>query len=541
MRAAYDTITAYHDATKHHLHRYARSAGFMDWANQPNPFRYYEGAEKIPLTLARDDPGLPYDELHKPASAPPRRLNERSISGFLANAMGLSAWKRAGGSRWSLRINPSSGNLHPTEAHVVLPPDLFASGGVFHYACFDHCLERRAQLPDGLWPQIESHFGEPGFLVALSSIFWRESWKYGERAYRYCNLDAGHAAAALAYAARLHNWEATCLTGAGDRQIETLLGFAGTPWHPLEDEVPEMICWISVGPGSGTVSRRLPDHLVRPFAGLQYGGIPNRLSTKPVDWSIIAEVSDAAKKSRTAPEEEAFEAAAECAAPAERSSIQVIRRRRSAVSYHPQKTISREVFLSILSPTLARSGAPPFGMRMAAPSVHLLLFVHRVEGVAPGLYLLLRRKAHLSAMRAGWRNDFLWQPVQCRLPLYRLLEADFTMDAMELSCHQEIAGNSAFAVAMMADFGSNLLRAPYRYRHLHWECGMIGQVLYLGAEAHAIRGTGIGCFFDDAVHQLLGIEDHSFQSLYHFTVGHPIEDTRLETLPAYHHLDAARR
>ena len=34
-------------------------------------------------------------------------------------ALGLSAWKEYGGSRWALRCNPSSGNLHPTEAYVV--------------------------------------------------------------------------------------------------------------------------------------------------------------------------------------------------------------------------------------------------------------------------------------------------------------------------------------------------------------------------------------------------------------------------------------
>ncbi len=541
MTAAYETIVAYHEATKHHFHRYARSAGFMDWANQPNPFRYFDGAEKIPLALDPGDPVLPYDDLHSPATESPRPLDELSLSSFLANAMGLSAWKRAGASRWSLRINPSSGNLHPTEAHLVLPPDMFSTGGVFHYACFDHCLERRAQLPEMLWPRMESHFGGSGFLVALTSIFWREAWKYGERAYRYCNLDAGHAAAALSYAARLHNWALTCLTGAGDGQIQCMLGFDSTRWHPLENEVPEMMCWVSMGPVKNATPQTLPDVLVQPFQAQHFQGTPNRLSPEPVDWSIITGASEAAKKNETQPEPEIFVEIPETAVSITQASVEVIQQRRSAVSYHPQKSISRETFLSILNPTLARSGTPPFGMRMMPPNVHLLLFVHRVDGLVPGLYMLVRRADHLSVMQARWRDDFLWQSVQCELPLYRLREADVTLDAMELCCHQEIAGNSAFAVAMVAAFEENLARAPYTYRHLHWECGMIGQVLYLGAEAHGIRGTGIGCFFDDPVHQLLGIEDRSYQSLYHFTVGHPIEDSRLETLSAYHHLETSER
>ena len=58
-------------------------------------------------------------------------------------------------------------------------------------------------------------------------------------------------------------------------------------------------------------------------------------------------------------------------------------------------------------------------------------------------------------------------------------------------------------------------------------------MLYLEAEAAGLRGTGIGCYFDDAVHGLLGIADMQFQALYHFTVGRPRDDARITTLPAY--------
>ncbi len=69
---------------------------------------------------------------------------------------------------------------------------------------------------------------------------------------------------------------------------------------------------------------------------------------------------------------------------------------------------------------------------------------------------------------------------------------------------------------------------------------MIGQVLYLEAEAHGLRGTGIGCFFDDAVHEIMGFNDNHYQSLYHFTVGKPIEDPRLTTYLPYDHLKNKR-
>ena len=91
----------------------------------------------------------------------------------------------------------------------------------------------------------------------------------------------------------------------------------------------------------------------------------------------------------------------------------------------------------------------------------------------------------------------------------------------------------------MSRFREELETAPCRYRHLFWETGMIGQVLYLEAEAQGVRATGIGCFFDDPVHELLGLADDTFQSLYHFTVGGPREDGRLATRDAYHHLEAS--
>ena len=80
---------------------------------------------------------------------------------------------------------------------------------------------------------------------------------------------------------------------------------------------------------------------------------------------------------------------------------------------------------------------------------------------------------------------------------------------------------------------------PWFYRRLHWEAGAIGQVLYLEAEAAGLRGTGIGCFFDDSMHTLLGLAgyrtrgepDTRYQTLYHFTVGGPVDDPRLRTWP----------
>jgi hypothetical protein len=90
---------------------------------------------------------------------------------------------------------------------------------------------------------------------------------------------------------------------------------------------------------------------------------------------------------------------------------------------------------------------------------------------------------------------------------------------------------------MVAVFGDGIrARGPWWYRRLFWESGVLGQVLYLEAEAAGIRGTGIGCYFDDVCHDTLGPGGDRYQSLYHFTAGGPVEDTRLRTLAPYAHL-----
>jgi hypothetical protein len=89
---------------------------------------------------------------------------------------------------------------------------------------------------------------------------------------------------------------------------------------------------------------------------------------------------------------------------------------------------------------------------------------------------------------------------------------------------------------MIARFGNAIEKHPFHYRRLHWEAGLIGQVLYLEAEARGMRGTGMGCFFDDITHGILGLTDDTFQDLYHFSIGKAVEDRRLTALPPYHHL-----
>ncbi|MEE9385526.1 MAG: hypothetical protein V3V08_19120 [Nannocystaceae bacterium] len=134
-------------------------------------------------------------------------------------------------------------------------------------------------------------------------------------------------------------------------------------------------------------------------------------------------------------------------------------------------------------------------------------------------------------------DDFKWVvPDDCPvgLGLYRLEAGDARQVSAQVSCGQDIAADGCFSLGMLADFeGPIQTIGPWVYPRLFWECGVIGQVLYLEAEALGIRGTGIGCFFDNPVHGVVGLRGRQFQSLYHFTMGGFVDDPRLKTLPAY--------
>lgn len=208
------------------------------------------------------------------------------------------------------------------------------------------------------------------------------------------------------------------------------------------------------------------------------------------------------------------------------------RQRRSAVDFDGVTSIPAESFFSMLAP-LMPSPAPPLNAWSREALVHLALMVHRVDGLEPGLYILVRNPAALDSLKRSMRDEWLWRKVgPDSLPLYLLLPYDLQAVAGLICCHQDIAAASCFALGFLARFEVTN-EEPWRYRELFWETGVLGQILYLEAEAAGVRATGIGCFFDDEMHRLLGLRDRTWQSLYHFTVGGPVEDARLTTLPAY--------
>jgi SagB-type dehydrogenase family enzyme len=517
------------------LDRYAAGPDFLDWDQQPDPFRRFASAPLIPLPLDFEtlpDPALGSLD-HQPPVAPMGEWGMHEISSLLRYSLGLAAWKVFGPDRWSLRCNPSSGNLHPTEGYLMVRGLSALDDGIYHYAPYEHALECRSRF--------KAAAKRPaGILIGLSSIAWREAWKYGERAYRYVHLDLGHAIGALAYAAAMLGYRLERLT-ADQARLAALMGldrqedFAGA-----EAERPDLLLRLAA------LDDERPEEDVDDWLTLLEGatwhGRANTLSPHPNhQWPIIDTVADATP----APPEPVGASGLATGYPPPIASTDISARkltlqRRSAQAFSGKSSLPRQTFFSLLDSLLPRNDLIPWCSWPCGPRIHLVLFVHRVDDLPPGLYLLARSPQIRCDLQQAMREEFSWEePAErpAHLPLFRLIKADAKRAARTLSCHQDIAASSFFSLGMLAEFEEALQsRGPRAYPELFWEAGFIGQVLYLQAEAAGVRGTGIGCFFDDAVHETLGLHNTRFQSLYHFTVGQPKSDTRLQTEPPYDHL-----
>jgi SagB-type dehydrogenase family enzyme len=414
--------------------------------------------------------------------------------------LGLAAIKSQGGSSWALRCNASSGNLQPTECYVIAPAieGIHQQSTLSHYAPREHALE--------LLHTYEIPLEGDGFYLALSSVLWREAWKYGERSWRYCQLDAGHAYGAIKIAATMLGWE--CETVEVDtNNIARLCGLdQHDRYDPNEHESPDMLVRIQ------TPRENLPQTP-------KLGSIANTLSPSHHHWEILGIIDEATQGKYPQPIK--LQQSRQIPSPT-KSAGEIILKRRSAQAMDGS-SITQEHFRHLLNSSFFCSHTP---------DVIFFIFVNRVVGLERGLYAYIRNPDSQLLLQASLKESFVWEDKQ--EGLYLLQEGDFRGVAQRISCNQEIAKEGAFSFGMVCDFSSSLeTRGAVGYKNLYHQCGMIGQMMYLEATSLGLSATGIGCFLDDEFHALLGLQNQQFQSLYHFTIGRGIIDTRISTLPPY--------
>src|SRR6202166_1980139 len=417
----YMTWREYHELTKHSGESLRRTQHYLDWANMPNPFRHYEG---VPILDFPADPPAPQISALEVLEGKTGNTSARDGAGFLSQLMfysaSISASKRvpSTGDTYALRVNPSSGNLHPTEFHFCTHGLVDWSDGLYHYRPSSHMAEQRA-IGDFGWKLIDT---SAPLVFVLTSIAWREAWKYRDRAYRYCLHDIGHAWQALTLAARSIGCESSVLGHfLDDRVAESCL--------LSQDEWPMLIIGLH-GPS-------IPVRRLDPVETILFSGQPNRLSEEQVPYPLIERIHVATKLKTEA----------------------------ITPSFGEPKSLSQ------LAPLLSSTKEPLFADFATARFVHLYLYVHRVEGLAPGVYRYWPEHAELEKIKEG----------------------DQRLAAAALSLGQDLAGNACLAFSMIGDFENAARNYGDRgYRYVHFEAGAIGQRMYLASEALGLRATGIG-------------------------------------------------
>jgi len=503
-------VFSYHEETKHNYHKYARSLGYMDWENQPDPYRTYKASLHVELPIALENPTPPYHLIFE-EDLPSAPLLINSLSQFLQFSMGISAIKSNGQAQWALRCNASSGNLHPSESYLILPPteNINTKTTISHYAPKDHSLEILCEIDSTIWEDLP----KDAFFVALSSISYREVWKYGERAFRYVNLDAGHALRSVQVSAKTLGWKYRLLSDVCDEDLAKIFGLDQKDRFS-ENELPDMLLLVTPDICTAQIDISKLTNVIP----LNFDSLALNIAQYYQNWPLIDSIENATSTCRKNSHTKAHEISIQ-RKPTKEAKEVILKRRSAQMMDKNDNQISLEDFKTILNSTKESfSGFENL--------VNLVIFVHNVKELKSGLYIYLRNQNYLDELKSLMNENFLWQEVSENL--YALSNGDFKTIAKNISCSQDIASDGAFSLGMLSPFADEIIQnGSHRYKELHWECGAIGQQLYLEATSLNFQATGIGCYLDDIFHDLLGLKTNQFQSLYHFTIGKALVDSRI--------------
>jgi SagB-type dehydrogenase family enzyme len=490
------TWREYHEATKHSIKSVRRERDVLDWANMPDPFRHYAGVPVVDLPADPPAPEMPaIDVLQGTVGSMPVSDGPAFLSQLLFYSAAISASKRVPSTEYTyaLRVNPSSGNLHPTEFHFLTRGLKGWPDGLYHYDPSRHMAEQRGR---GNF-EIKPASGSAPIMFVLTSIVWREAWKYGERAYRYCLHDIGHAWQALALSARAIGCDSFAVGHFPDDEVAQL-------FHLNSDEWPMLM--VSVHGES------IPVREADTGKTVWFGGQANQISKETIAHPLIDGIHFATKRSSsgssgvsTSPSAPTGSSEIKLHSPAAstRGFGEVVRMRRSALDFLGGK---QSMSLAELSAILAVTVQPLLADFVGTRFIRLYLYAHRVDGLQPGVYKFWPGRAELEQTKSG----------------------DQRVAAAGLSLGQNIAGNACVTLSMIGDLDRATRTYGDRgYRYVHFEAGAIGHRLYLAAEALGLGATGIGAFYDDEVHRHLNLVPNQGQVVYHFAIGYPVPDPRL--------------
>ena len=470
-----EAARTYHATTKHSYTSVRTDAHFLDWDNRPMPYKLYP--EVSGLALPRDLSLARVPALEAIAAGDPPTdggdLTLEALTRILFCADGLTRRTRVGGEDYHFRAAPSAGALYPIEIYAAVAENGELEPGLYHFSPAD--LRLRG-LRRGDWRGLiaRAAAGRPSLLQAravlvLSAIFWRSTWKYRARAYRYCFWDAGTMLANLLAAAAAEGLSTELVTAFADPEIEALLGIDG--------EHEGALCLVALGSGADAPAAE-PE--LRP---LNLETIP--LSREEVGYPDLVRMHQASRL--LSPDEVAAGADARVdlmapppASPANAVKPQLLDAsaglslgetilRRGSTRVFAHKPITAEELATIMAASSRhpRADFPPLS--------DTYLIVNAVDGIEPGAYYYRRQSGEFELLKAG----------------------NFRREAGYLCLEQPLGADCSALVCYMAGLERALAALGNRaYRDAHLEAGLHGGRAYLAAYALGRGATGL-TFYDD--------------------------------------------
>ncbi len=500
----------YHEATKHSEQSTRANRHFLDYENQPLPFKIYRDLETIPLPRNFPEKDLPaLQAIAAPvAAAAPGAAGERipdlaTLARVLHLSAGITKRKRYPGGEVLFRAYPNTGALHHIDLYLVAGELPGLAAGVYHFGPHDFAL-RQLRAGDHRRALLEASGENPELaraplVIASASTYWRNAWKYQARAYRHCFWDGGTLHANLLAVATSEALEPELVLGFADAPVERLLG--------LDPAREGAIALAALG----RTARPAP--VAPPAPELKLETEP--LSRFEVDYpairaqhaaSSLADGAEAAAWRGNTPAVQAPPATGSLHPLRPNTNLElsrepldrVIRRRGSTRAFDATRSISFEELSTLLD--AATRGVPAdFLDPPGATLLELYLIVHAVEGLAPGSYYYRRSERSLERLREG---DF--RRVAGRLGLGQALPAHAAVNVYSLAC----------LPALLARFGNR------GYRAAQFEGGITGGRMYLAAYAQRFGASGL-TFFDDEVTEFFSPHAAGKSVMFLVALGHP--------------------
>ena len=199
----------YHATTKHSYNSVRTNPNRLSWEDQPSTYKNYpEAYQKFKLNL-----------------------DEREDN-FLYHIAGLTAKKSYPSGEYYLRINPSAGALYPNELYFQVRGVEGKRDGIYHYEVRSSSLTLLQEISEveGIEPYFGFKTAMRGYLFLVSAVYYRSSWKYKNRALRYCLLDAGHLLGSIEAAALLNPHAVQMQYTIDKEKLNQMFGFEEREW-----------------------------------------------------------------------------------------------------------------------------------------------------------------------------------------------------------------------------------------------------------------------------------------------------------------------